>query len=132
MKEDRGADPRASGTRAATNGAATDESHYTIRVAPAVLATIVRQAAEQVPGVRRLATSTPGASIWRGGAAYAKDGLRLAVREGRVRVVVHLVVSRDHNLQAVGAAVQEAISHALESLVGMTTESIDVYVQSVD
>ncbi len=133
MSEQQGVGPRAGKTNGHVQGTpAAPDSHYTVRVAPAVLATIVRMAAEQVPGVRRLADSTPGAAPWHRGAALAKEGLRLAVNEGRVRVAVHLVVSRDHNLQAVGAAVQESVAHALDSLVGMPTDAIDVYVQAVD
>ncbi len=114
-------------------GAQPDDQHrYVVRIAPAVLATIVRLAVEQVPGVSRLANTKPSGRGWRGGSSYAGNGLRLAVRDGRVRAAVHLVIVRDHNLQAVGTAVQEAVASALDNLVGMSAETIDVYVQGVD
>ncbi len=107
-------------------------TRYTVRVSPGVLATVVRRAAEETPGVVRLASAASRPRLWRGGSAYAEGGLRLSVGDGRVRVAIHLVVARDQNLHGVGAAAQERIAQALERLVGMSAATIDVYVQSVE
>jgi uncharacterized alkaline shock family protein YloU len=109
-----------------------EEQRYSIRVAPEVLALIVRRAAEQVPGVARLAEGGPRLALWRRGWAYARHGVRLAADDGRARVSVHLVIERGHNLQAVGRAVRDAVVAALETLVGMPVATVDVYVHDVD
>ncbi len=129
VKRSQGTDVRPS---AVESRQVPDEQRYLVRVAPAVLATIVRRAAEEVPGVVRLADTKPAGGHGWGGATYAKEGVRLTVHDGHVRTAVHLVTARDHNLQIVGAAVQEAVAHALDTLVGMPVETIDVYVQRVD
>lgn len=121
-------------TGAGTPGQAepAPEQPYAVRVAPAVLAIIVQRTAQQVPGVTRLLEPRGGARRPRGGATYSRDGVQLVVHEGRVRVAVHLAVGRSHPLQSVGSAVQEAVAQALETLVGMPVEAIDIYVQDVD
>jgi uncharacterized alkaline shock family protein YloU len=105
---------------------------YLVRVAPSVLAAMVSKAARQVPGVVRLADGGRSARAWRGSSGYARDGVRLAVLDGRVKVEVHLVAARGQHLQNVGAAVQSAVTGTLEQLVGMDVEMVDVYVQDVD
>ncbi len=104
---------------------------YVVRVAPAVLAIIVRRAVEQVPGVLRVGSGVPGGPALAGRPAYAKDGVRLGVQDGTARVAVQVVLERERNLQSVGVAIQEAVARALENLVGMDVTSTDVYVLDV-
>ena len=104
---------------------------YVVRVAPAVLAIVVRRAVEQVPGVLRMGSGVPGGSALTGRPTYAKDGVRLGVQDGTARIAVQVVLERDRNLQTVGVAVQEAVVRALENLVGMAVDTIDVYVLDV-
>jgi uncharacterized alkaline shock family protein YloU len=123
------ADHPASGDSSATpNG----DQRFAIRVAPEVLALIVRRAAESVPGVVRLAENGPRMRLWRRGWAYAKNGIRLAVEDGRARISMHVVIERDRSLQAVGGAVRDAVVKAIETLVGMPVATVDIYVQDVD
>lgn len=110
-----------------------DEQRYVVRVAPSVLATIVRRSVQSVPGVVRFVEHPPRARKWPGGSAtYQQGGVRLAVADGRARVAVHVVIQREHNLQQVGAAVQREATQALDTLVGMDVDAVDVYVQDVD
>jgi uncharacterized alkaline shock family protein YloU len=112
----------------------TTDCRYVVRVAPAVLAAMVSKAARQVPGVVRLADGGRPRRAWRGGAgpSATRDGVRVAVSDGRVKVEVRLVAARGQQLQDVGAAVQSAVAGTLEQLVGMDVEMVDVYVQDVD
>jgi uncharacterized alkaline shock family protein YloU len=111
--------------------APTSEHPFVVRVAPAVLAAIVRRAVERVRGVARLAEG-PRARPFREGTAYMRDGVRLAVTNGSVRVAVHLVIARGYNLHEVGSSVQAAVGQSLEQMVGMRVENVDVYVQDVE
>ena len=108
-----------------------DPQPYVVRVAPAVLAIIVRRAVEQVPGVLRVGSGVPGGPALTGRPAYAKDGVRLGVHDGTARVAVQVVLERERNLQTVGLAIQESVAQALENLVGMAVDSTDVYVLDV-
>jgi uncharacterized alkaline shock family protein YloU len=109
----------------------TAEHPFVVRVAPAVLAAIVRRAVERVPGVGRLADG-PRGRPFRESTAYVRDGVRLVVNNGSVRVAVHLVIARGYNLHEVGAAVQAGVAQSLEQMVGMRVENVDVYVQDVE
>ena len=117
-------------------GAGQPAGRYVLRVAPGVLAAIVQRAAERVPGVIRL-TDVSARAVQRRlvrdrSSTYTRGGLRLAVHDGRVRITLNLVIGRSQNLQRVGAAVQAAVSQAVEQLVGMPVEQVDVYVQDVE
>jgi uncharacterized alkaline shock family protein YloU len=115
---------------------AVTDTRYVVRVAPAVLAAIVERAVEHVPGVTRLAAAHTRALQRRlmrdGSSTYARGGLRLSVREGRVRLAIYVVIDRGQHLQSVGAAVQAEASRAVEQLVGMPVDQVDVYVQDID
>jgi uncharacterized alkaline shock family protein YloU len=108
------------------------DQRFAIRVAPEVVALIVRRAAESVPGVARLAESGHHMRLWRRGWAYAKNGIRLAVEDGRARIPMHVVIERDHSLQVVGGAVRDTVVEAIETLVGMPVATVDIYIQDVD
>jgi uncharacterized alkaline shock family protein YloU len=119
-----------------TSTDAQPAGRYVLRVAPGVLAAIVQRAAERVPGVVRLADvgsrATQRRVVRDAASSYTRGGLQLAVHDGRVRITLNLVIGRSQNLQRVGAAVQAAVSQAVEQLVGMPVEQVDVYVQDVE
>jgi uncharacterized alkaline shock family protein YloU len=101
-----------------------------VRIAPRVLRTVVEEAALRVPGVARMA-GMGGNLPQLLGRALPHHGVGLSVRDDMVSVDLYLVVEPSANMLDVGAAVQEAVSAAVEHILGMRTRQINVYIQDV-
>lgn len=101
-----------------------------VRIARRVLRTVVEQAALGVPGVARLAAYSAG---WRPvlGRPLPQHGVVLDVHGDRVSVDLYLIVEPGASFLAVGSAVQEAVSAAIQHILGMTARDINVYIQDV-
>jgi uncharacterized alkaline shock family protein YloU len=98
-------------------------------IAPGVLFTIARLTALSVPGVVALAP-VPGVGrvVRRGG----NVGVLLEVRDQRVSVELHLILAANSNVRTVCRAVQAEVAQAVEQMVGMPVDRVDVHVQDID
>jgi uncharacterized alkaline shock family protein YloU len=96
-----------------------------ITIAPEVLETIARLTTLAIPGVVRL-TTPPGVQ-W----LLRHDGVKIEVVENVVRVRVYVVAGPDANLLNVGRQIQNEVARAIQDLVGMDVESVDVHVEDV-
>lgn len=105
----------------------------TVRTAPRVLRTVVEEAALRVPGVARMATTTTGGAEWSRllGRGAARHGVALAVHGSAVDVDVYLVAEPTANMLEVGSAVQEAVGAAIEHILGMRAQQVNVYIEDV-
>jgi uncharacterized alkaline shock family protein YloU len=101
----------------------------TTTIAPGVLFTIARLTALSVPGVVALAP-VPGVGrvVRRGG----NVGVLLDVRDQRVTVELHLILASNTHVRTVCRAVQAEVSQAIEQMVGMPVDRVDVHVQDID
>ena len=95
-------------------------------VTRAVVADMVRLAAEEVPGVLRLGHGGPP---WR--ALFRGDPIVVQLTEGRAAVRIVLVARPGHSLVTVAAQVRSAVASACERLLGLEAESITVLVDGV-
>jgi uncharacterized alkaline shock family protein YloU len=100
----------------------------TVRIAPNVLATIVRLTALGVEGVSRLGGSGMGKLLGRD----AASGVKVRVDDNAVSVDLYLVAKRDANLLQVGTQVQHQVAEAIRHMVGMSIREVNVYIQDVD
>lgn len=96
-----------------------------ITVAPEVLETIARLTALAVPGVVRLA-EPPGVQR-----LLRQDGVRIEVVGDSVRVNVYIVTDPDANMLDVGHQIQSEVARAIQDIVGMGVESVDVHIEDV-
>jgi len=82
-----------------------------------------------VEGVARMAAIPGGMDryIKRG---YA-DGVRIQVTNHTITANLHIVVKGDANLHTVSAAVQQEVARAMNEMVGMEAETVNVYVEDV-
>ncbi len=105
----------------------------TVRTAPRVLRTVVEEAALRVPGVARMATRATASGEWSRllGRTAPRHGVGLAVHGDAVDVDVYLVAEPTANMLDVGNAVQEAVSAAVEHILGMRAQQINVYIEDV-
>lgn len=109
----------------------------TVRIARAVLATIISSAALDVSGVMHMtdANTASGHHIRDRiftGRGDEQRGVKIEIHEGKVRADLYLVVSKGENMRRVGREVQDAVSKAVRHMVGMPVEQINVHIQNVE
>lgn len=107
------------------------EGDDVVSVAPEVIVTIVRRTATEVPGVARLVPH--GASgvgrMFRGGTG---DGVSVAVDDNDgVTVNLNVIATADANIADLGKTLQHTLQRAIEEIVGMHIEAINVNVEDV-
>lgn len=98
-------------------------------IAPGVLFTIARLTALSVPGVVALAPVPGVGRVMRRGGNL---GVLLDVHDQRVTVELHLILAANTNVRTVCRAVQADVAQAIEQMVGMPVDRVDVHVQDID
>lgn len=105
---------------------ATELSLEGLDIAPGVVETMVDLAAGQVEGVAAVESSALGKI------SKSTRSTEVALDEdGRFVVSVHVIASYGRPLRQLGAAVQEAVSDALESQTGHAASSVEVFIDAV-
>jgi uncharacterized alkaline shock family protein YloU len=107
-----------------------EEVQGRVTIAPPVLTTIVRQTTLEEKGVNRLAPLPAKMRGLRAGAAL-EEGILVGVSEQGAHVEVHVVAEPDVHVLKLGAAVQCAVTRALEEMVGMHVVAVDVHIDDV-
>lgn len=96
-----------------------------ITVAPEVLEITARLTTLAVPGVARL-ISPPGMQR-----LLRHDGVKIEVVENSVRVKLYVVTEPRANMLGVGRQIQAEVTRAIQDMVGMEVQSVDVYIEDV-
>lgn len=125
--------PPAPNTRAAAENrqaAPLTEPLGSVRITKHVLATIIELAALGVAGVAKMA---PLSSPWPRMIFHAQPqrGLALNVHGNTVATDLYLILKPGVNMAQVGRSVQDAVTSAIEDLLGMTAGEINIYIQDV-
>ncbi len=107
------------------------KSEDTITIAPSVLVTIARHAAEQVEGVARMGQVPVDVSRLLRGAAIG-SGVVLDIEDQSVGVELYLIVNPSVSMKSVSREVQRAVKRAIEDLVGMRVTAVNVHIEDVD
>lgn len=107
------------------------ESMGRIEVAPAVLATIVQYATLQVDGVTKMAPIPPDvARLFR--REVRQDGVLLEIGEqNRVKFDIYVIMNPHVNVMETSRKIQAAILEAMDTMVGIPVEAINVHVEDV-
>jgi uncharacterized alkaline shock family protein YloU len=98
-------------------------------IAPGVLVTIARLTALSVPGVARMAPLPSGVNrfLRRG----SGEGVHIDIKDGKVSVDLYLILERDTYVRDVSRKVQSDVGRAIEDMVGMDVERIDVHIEDI-
>lgn len=101
-----------------------------VRVARPVLSTIVLNTALQIPGVVRMAHSN---DQWMRllGRDVPHQGVILTVKDNTVSADLYLIVKSGSNIVEVGTAVQEEVASAIQMMIGMQVQDVNVYIQDI-
>ncbi len=106
------------------------ESRGATMIAPKVLITTARLTALGVPGVVGLAPVPGGVNrLFRRGDG---EGVRIEVEGQTVAVDLHLIVAPGSNVRELGRKVQVEVARAIEELIGMSVQRIDIHIEDVD
>jgi len=101
-------------------------------VAPAVLDTIVTVATESVDGVAGVGAPGIAGLVQKGARKGSSRAVDVCVGDdNELTAVVHIQVEFGHRLREVAQKVQEAVTEALSSQVGVPVAAVDVYVDGL-
>lgn len=107
----------------------TERAPGATTIAPNVLVTIAQLAALRVDGVAGLAPLPPSVNrIFRRGTG---DGVAVEVSNGKVSAELYLVFEPETNMREVSRQVQQSVARAIEEMVGMSADRIDIHIQDV-
>jgi uncharacterized alkaline shock family protein YloU len=91
--------------------------------------TIARLAALAVSGVAGVAPIPGGVNrLFRRGSG---DGVRIEVEQDRVSADLHLTLNHDVNVKEVSRQVQQEVARAIQELVGMSVQRVDVHIEEI-
>lgn len=98
-------------------------------IAPGVLVTIARLTALSIPGVVMMAPlpSSVNRFLRRG----SGEGVHVEVNDGKVSVDLYLILGKDTYVRDVSRKVQAEVGRAIEDMVGMEIERIDIHIEDV-
>ena len=101
----------------------------TVTIDPNVLEAIARLTAQKVPGVLRLAEKNDVEKLL----GLGDKSIEVEVREdGAVAVEVHIIAAPNLSLLHLGRDVQQAVTRAIQQIVGMQVLEVNVYIEDVD
>ena len=102
----------------------------TITIAPSVLITVIKHAAEQIEGVAGMAEIPVNVGrIFRGNSMGA--GVVLDIDDQQVVVDMYIIVKPDMNMSEVSRSVQENVRRAVQELIGMDVEAVNIHIADV-
>jgi len=103
-----------------------------VRIAPSVLAMIVSLTASGVRGVSGMSaiSRAPSKVLHRPNMGRA-EGVTLQVRNGAIVADVYIVAEPETNLQRLGHTVQQRVREALDQMVDIPAEQVNVYIEDV-
>ncbi|MDT8305243.1 MAG: Asp23/Gls24 family envelope stress response protein [Anaerolineae bacterium] len=106
------------------------ESIGRIEVAPEVLLTIVRQEVLSIPGVNRMAPIPAEVGhLFRRAARH--EGVVLQYADNQLSFDIYVYMDPDVNLRETSEAVQVAVLEAIDKMVGVPVNSVNVHVEDV-
>ena len=108
-----------------------EEQRGIVRVAPAVLRSIIARAALAVPGVAGIGghLSDDMRGLLSGGAEGR--GIKLRSQDDEIIIDLYVVLSADTDLLEVGRRLQGEVIRAIDALVALPVAQVNVFIQDV-
>jgi uncharacterized alkaline shock family protein YloU len=103
-----------------------------VTIAPEVLVTIARLTTQSIEGVARLCYRVGPRKIDRLlGRVVGSAGVHVAVVDAAVCVNLFIVVEPDVSMRRVSTQVQEAVTRAIQDMVGMKVSAVNIHIRDV-
>jgi uncharacterized alkaline shock family protein YloU len=97
-----------------------------VTVETEVLETIARLTALEVPGVVGIAERDVAWLV-----SKTEKSVQVMVKNGKVYVDLHIVAGPDYSLLKLGKAVQHEVTRAIQQMIGMPVDSVNVHITDV-
>lgn len=114
-----------------TEEAMEQERPGTIRVAPAVLRSIIARAALSVPGVVGLGGHLGGDMRGMLSGGVESRGIKLRTQNDELIVDLYVIASAQAELVEVGRQLQGEVARAIDAMVALPVAQVNVYIQDV-
>jgi uncharacterized alkaline shock family protein YloU len=109
-----------------------NESYGRVTIAPGVLVTIARLATQSTRGVAQMCHHIgPGNLDRLLGRVAGGGGVQIAILDDAVRVDLYVIVEPDVNMRNVSQKIQEAVTRAIQDMVGMKVSAVNIHIQDV-
>lgn len=105
------------------------EENGAIHISDEVLSAIAAAATQEVDGVSGLSANFGSDFAERlGKKTPVGKGVRVVMEDNKANVSLSILMTYGHKINEVGAAVQESVATAIESMAGLTVASVNVNV----
>jgi uncharacterized alkaline shock family protein YloU len=109
-----------------------DESYGRVTIAPEVLVTIARLTTQSIKGVAQMCHNIGPSNLDRLLKRVAGGGgVRVAIVDEAVRVDLYIIVAPDVNMRSISQKIQEAVTRAIQDMVGMQVSAVNIHIQDV-
>ena len=109
-----------------------DESQGRVTIAPEVLVTIARLTTQSIKGVAQMCHQVGPGNVDRIlGRVAGGGGVQIAIANDAVRVDLYIIVDADTNMRNVSRKIQEAVTRAIQDMVGMQVSAVNIHIQDV-
>lgn len=98
-----------------------------ISVEPEVLETVARLATKRIDGVANIFQEVDGERFL----GLGRKAVEVAVNEGRVSVDLHILANPEISLLRLGKTIQEEVAQAIQNMIEMPVEVVNVYIEDV-
>ena len=103
-----------------------------VTIAPEVLVTIARLAAQSIEGVAQMCHHIGPRNVDRLlGRVAGGGGVQVAVVDDAVRVELYIIAEPGVNMRSVSQKIQEAVTRAIQDMVGMQVSAVNIHIQDV-
>ena len=107
-----------------------NENPGRVTIAPEVLVTIARLTAQSIEGVAQLCHQIGPRNLDRLlGRVTGGGGVQVTIADDAVRVNVHIVVEPNVDMRNVSIKIQEAVTRAIQDMVGMRVAAVNIHIQ---
>jgi uncharacterized alkaline shock family protein YloU len=109
-----------------------DQNQGRVTIAPGVLATIARLTTLSINGVVQMCHQIGPSNLDRLlGRVSGGGGVQIAVSDDKVRVDLFVIVEPAVNMRGVSLRIQEAVTRAIQDMVGMQVSGVNIHIQDV-
>lgn len=103
-----------------------------VTIAPEVLVTIARLATQSIKGVaqmcHQIGPSNKDRLLKR---VAGGGGVQIVVANDAVGVDLYIIIEPDVNMRSVSQKIQEAVTRAIQDMVGMKVSAVNIHIQDV-
>lgn len=103
-----------------------------VQIADEVIAVIAGLAATEVKGVSKMSGNITKEIISKLGMKNLSKGVKISVEDGKVVVDLAVNLEYGYNIPEVTANVQERVKSAIETMTGLTVESVNIRIAGVN